>query len=98
MRPWWAFRIAQSVCWDAARTLLGGRLDMYMWHQAALEPPGKERIPGARFEVRVFGTSNLKMLSPVFALPWLRIPRMMYPLSPVAYVWAEPLSPFARLS
>jgi hypothetical protein len=90
MRPWWPFGIAQNLCWDAARRVLGGRLDMYMWPQAALEPPETGRIPGARFEVRVFGTSNLTMLSPLFALPWLRVPRLMYPLSPVAYVWAKP--------
>lgn len=90
MRPWWPFEIAQSLCWDAARRLLGGRLDMYMWPQAALEAPMKARIPGARFEARVFRTSIVKPLSPIFALPWLKIPRMMYPLSPVAYVWAKP--------
>ncbi len=90
MRPWWPFRLLQSLCWDAARRVLGGRLDMYMWPQAALEPPGKGRIPGARFDVRVFETSILEMLPPVFALPWLKIPRMTYPLSPVAYVWAKP--------
>ena len=90
MRPWWPFRLAQSVCWDLARKVLGGKLDMHMWPQAALEPPGKGRFPGAQFEVRVFETSILHMLSPVFALPWLKIPRVMYPLSPVAYVWAKP--------
>ena len=89
MRPWWPFGVAQRLCWDAARTILGTRLDMYMWPEGALEPP-QGRIPGARFEVRAFGTSSVKILSPVFALPWLRIPRMLYPLSPVAYVWAKP--------
>ena len=90
MRPWWPFRLVQSLCWDAARMVLGARLDVYMWPQAALEAPGKGRIPGARFEVRVFETSILEVFPPVFALPWLKVPRMMYPLSPVAYVWAKP--------
>jgi SAM-dependent methyltransferase len=90
MRPWRSFQIAQGLGWDLARKVLGGRLDMHMWPQAAVEPPGKGRIPGARFEARVFETSILHMLSPVFALPWIRIPRAMYPLSPVAYVWAKP--------
>jgi SAM-dependent methyltransferase len=89
MRPWWPFRLVQGLCWDVARRVLGGKLDMHMWPQEALEPPGKARIPGARFEVRVFETS-IRMLSPIFALPWLKIPRMVYPLSPVAYVWAKP--------
>jgi SAM-dependent methyltransferase len=89
MRPWWPFRIAQRSLWSAARKVLGGRLDMYMWPQSALEPPGKARIPGARFEVRVFDTSMLQTFSPVFAIPWLKVPRVLYPLSPVAYVWAK---------
>src|SRR5262245_15384197 len=90
MRPQWSFEIAQSVCWDAARRVLGRRLDMYMWPQSVLEPPGNGRIPGARFEVREFESSSLKLLSPLFALPWFKIPRMLYPLSPVAYVWTRP--------
>jgi SAM-dependent methyltransferase len=90
MRPTWPFAIAQTLCWDTARRILGGKLDMYMWSQAALEPPGSGRIPGARFEAHGFKTSALKLLSPVFALPWLKIPRMLYPLSPVAYVWTKP--------
>jgi SAM-dependent methyltransferase len=90
MRPWRPFQIAQGLCWDVARKVLGGRLDMHMWPQATVEPPGKGRIPGARFEVREFETSMLETLPPVFALPWIRIPRAMYPLSPVAYVWAKP--------
>jgi SAM-dependent methyltransferase len=90
MRPWWPFRIVQGSCWDLARKVLGSGLDMYMWPQAVVEPPGKGRIPGARFEARVFETSMLQTFPPVFALPRLRIPRMLYPLSPVAYVWTKP--------
>ena len=90
MRPWWPFRLVQSLCWDAARRVLGGRLDMHMWPQAALEVLAKERLRGAGFEVRIFETSMLEVFPPVFALPWLKVPRMMYPLSPVAYVWAKP--------
>jgi SAM-dependent methyltransferase len=90
MRPWWPFQVAQLLCWNATRRVLGSRLDVYMWPQADLEPKASEGIPGARFEARVFGASNLRLLSPLFALPWLKIPRMLYPLSPVAYVWSKP--------
>lgn len=90
MRPWWPFRILQSLCWNAARRILKGKLDMYMWPQGVLEALGKAKLPGAGFEVRVFETSPLEMFPPVFALPRLRTPRMLYPLSPVAYVWAKP--------
>ena len=90
MRPWWPFRVAQSLCWDVARRALGAKLDMHMWPQAAIEPPGRGRVPGARFEARVFKASPLQMFPPVFALPWLKVPRAIYPLSPVAYVWSKP--------
>jgi SAM-dependent methyltransferase len=90
MRPWWPYRVVQSLFWDVARKALGGKLDMHMWPQASVEPPGRGRIPGAQFEVKVFETSMLQTFPPVFALPWLKVPRAIYPLSPVAYVWAKP--------
>jgi SAM-dependent methyltransferase len=89
MRPQWPYRVLQSVGWDVARRVLGERLDMHMWPQAVIQRSGRGSLGDAGFEVRAFRTSKFLMFPPVFALPWLKIPRVLYPLTPVAYVWSK---------
>jgi SAM-dependent methyltransferase len=90
MRPKWHYRLIQGLGWNLARSVLGGRLDMHMWPQAVVETAAGLKKPEARFEARLFEASQFLMFPPVFALPWLKIPRLLYPLSPVAYVWSKP--------
>jgi SAM-dependent methyltransferase len=90
MRPWWAFATIQGALWNSAKRVLGSRLDMYMWPEGEIAGIARECMPGAGFDVRPFASSMLEAFPPVFALPWLKLPRAVYPLSPVAYVWTKP--------
>jgi SAM-dependent methyltransferase len=83
MTPWpWAAAL-QDWLWPLARKILGARLDMYFWlagHYAPLYPHA----------VQAFSCSPWETFAPIFTLPWLRLPRLLYPFTPTLYRWRKP--------
>jgi ubiquinone/menaquinone biosynthesis C-methylase UbiE len=77
--PWTLAAIGQSLFWGLAKRLLGRRLDAYFW-------PDEEYI-GA--DIQTFTCSPFATFSPALSLPWLKIPRFLYPFNPTLYRWKK---------
>lgn len=78
----WAARL-QSIVWPLAKRLLGDRLDAHFYGRAEYDAIGGHRP----MDVQTFQCPPFSTFPPVFALPWLRVPRFLYPLTPTLYRW-----------
>jgi ubiquinone/menaquinone biosynthesis C-methylase UbiE len=73
-------RAFEVLAWNGAKTVLGGLLDMFFWDVRTLTRTVEAAAPGARVSVSRVEVPPWLMIPPVFALPWLRVPRALYPL------------------
>ena len=87
MAPAGPFGWIERMVWPAAKRVLGPKLDMFFWPVPALSRLAARLAPGRALEVRSFDASPWLTFPPVFSLPWLRLPRFLYPLKPVVYRW-----------
>ena len=87
MSPWWPFWVAQKIAWNGVRKVLGDRLDMYFWRSTALTALGAEYMPGCRLVSGKFKSDWTTTFPPIFSLPRVRLPRVLYPLEPWLYHW-----------
>ena len=85
--PWRGVSRIERKVWNVARRLLGGRLDMYFWSAEALADVGRVAFPRAKLSQIDYPAAPLLMFPPVFALPWLQIPRFLYPFDARLYHW-----------
>jgi ubiquinone/menaquinone biosynthesis C-methylase UbiE len=85
--PWRAVWLGERLFWSTARSILGKKLDMCFYPADVYEQAGRAALPGAAFSVQSFGTSMFSSFPPVFSLPWLRIPRFLYPFDVNLYRW-----------
>jgi ubiquinone/menaquinone biosynthesis C-methylase UbiE len=85
--PWWPFWLAEQAVWNLARRALDSRLDMYFWSARSLTTLARAVLPHTSFRSVPFATSMLSTFPPVFSLPWLRVPRMLYPFDVNLYHW-----------
>ena len=94
MTPLSPFAAAQDMGWNLVRRLFPHVLDMYFWTAAAIIDLGRRTLPaGSQVEKVFFGTSIFTCFPPAFNLPWLRVPRLIYPLDPKLYQWRMPRDP-----
>ena len=76
MRPHrWASWL-QAHCWDLAKAVLGDGLDACFL----------DDLTG--FEVQTFAAPWYTLIAPILSLPWLKIPRILWPFQPVVYRWS----------
>lgn len=85
--PWRPVWLAERLLWNTARSVLGPKLDMCFYPQAVYERVGRATFPHAHLTVRSFRTSMLQLFPPAFSLPWLTIPRFLYPFDVKLYQW-----------
>jgi ubiquinone/menaquinone biosynthesis C-methylase UbiE len=85
--PWPPVWLGERLFWSTARSLLGKKLDMCFYPADVYERVGRDALPGAHFSKQSFGTSMFSMFPPVFSLPWLQIPRFLYPFDVNMYRW-----------
>jgi SAM-dependent methyltransferase len=90
VNPWWPVSAAEQVLWNPTRRLLGERLDQYFWPQAVLESLGQELLPGAQLRIVTAEMNRLGLLSPVFTMQWLQIPRFLFPFQANLFHWRLP--------
>lgn len=91
MTPLSLFFWAQRLLWNTVRRLMPGKLDMYFWSARALTELGWNALPeGSQLEKVFFGASAFTMFPPMFSLPWIKIPRLLYPLDAKLYKWRIP--------
>jgi len=74
----------ERIFWDVGKALLGDRLDMLFWPTERYA-----RTPLGAPTVQTFDCSSFSTFAPIFALPWLRIPRFLFPFSAVVYRWVK---------
>jgi ubiquinone/menaquinone biosynthesis C-methylase UbiE len=85
--PWAPFRLAEHLFWDQARAIIGRGLDMYFYSAREYDALGRMAFPDATPSVQTFGSSMLSTFPPAFGLPWLRLPRFIYPFDVNLYRW-----------
>jgi hypothetical protein len=85
--PWQPVWLAERLLWNTAKSVLGKKLDMCFYPAEVYERVGRAALPGARFSRQSFSTSMVSTFPPAFSLPWLRIPRFLYPFHVNLYRW-----------
>jgi ubiquinone/menaquinone biosynthesis C-methylase UbiE len=88
MTPLTLFSWAQRLVWNTLRRIAPRKLDMYFWSAEQLAAVGRDQLPvGTVLEKIFFGASAFTIIPPAFSLPWLRVPRLIYPLDAKLYKW-----------
>jgi SAM-dependent methyltransferase len=88
MTPILPFYAVQSLLWNTVRKLAPNVLDMYFWSANSIADIARDHLPkGSMIEKIFFGTSAFTAIPPVFNLPWLKVPRLCYPLDAKLYKW-----------
>jgi SAM-dependent methyltransferase len=85
--PWWPFSLAEQLTWNYARKTLGPRLDMFFWKDSWLSEVGRRHFDKAPLSVETYRRNPFTPFSPIFYMPRLRIPRILYPFSINLYRW-----------
>jgi SAM-dependent methyltransferase len=85
--PWPPFAAVEKVIWNTARSILGRKLDMFFYSARAYQALGRATLPGAAFSMQRFRTPVTTLVAPVFSLPWLQIPSVLYPMNANLYRW-----------
>lgn len=87
MTPWRLFAVLQRLFWTPGRRVLGGKLDMYFRSASSMSAFGRAAFPHATLETIDFKCSPFETFPPIFSLPWLRLPKLLYPLESRCYIW-----------
>ena len=88
MSPWWPVWQAQRLLWNQARKALADKLDMFFWRDSVLRCLADSAFPGWKVETETFSISPFLVFPPVFSLPWLKVPRFLYPFDIKMYKWS----------
>jgi SAM-dependent methyltransferase len=92
LSPWWPGAVLGNALWNTARRLLGKKLDMYFWRDRSVDLLGKHFFRKATLSVENFSRPLFSTFPPIFSLPRLKIPRMLYPFDVNLYRWHFPAS------
>lgn len=93
MTPWNLVAGLQRLFWNQARRLLGAKLDMYFRSRTSMFALGRLAFPDATLETIHYANPPFETFPPIFSLPWLRIPKLFYPLEARGYKWQLPIAP-----
>lgn len=87
MAPVEPFGFFQDLLWDLSKKVLGSSLDQFFWTPSRLKK-ACHKVKGWKDPQIISFTSPWWVcFPPVFSLPWLKIPRFLYPLRPIGYLW-----------
>jgi SAM-dependent methyltransferase len=87
MAPIAPFGLFEGLFWNLAKKLMGKALDMFFWPVAALSARIDAAAPLGKLSIVRFDSSPWTSFPPIFSIPWMRIPRFLYPLRSLAYSW-----------
>lgn len=87
VNPWPPFGLAETLVWNGARKAIGNKLDMYFWTGSSLADLGRKTFGNAQFRRVSFQAPMLSTFPPVFSMPWLRWPRLLYPFDANLFHW-----------
>lgn len=82
----------QSALWPLAKRALGAALDSLFWAEYEVIAAS---VHGRRGNLlfqssQTFDCSSFALIAPIISLPWLKIPRFLFPLTPTLYRWSKP--------
>ncbi len=80
--------LAQRVFWNSARRILQGKLDQLFWSGSELKLLAEQVLPKTNLTQIVPEVSPWMMIPPIFSLPWLKVPRIFFPLRSSLFHWA----------
>jgi ubiquinone/menaquinone biosynthesis C-methylase UbiE len=87
MAPIEPFGFFQDLFWDLSKKVLGSSLDQFFWTPKRLKKACHNLKGWKDPRIISFASSWWVCFPPIFSLPWLKIPRFLYPLSPIGYLW-----------
>jgi ubiquinone/menaquinone biosynthesis C-methylase UbiE len=90
MTPFRSVYGLQRFAWNFAKRLLGARLDMYFRSAESMAAFGRSALPDTQLEEIDFSCSLFETFPPLFSVPWLRVPKFLYPLNARLYKWQLP--------
>jgi SAM-dependent methyltransferase len=91
MTPMMPFLVLQHALWNLVRRAAPRTLDMYFFSATEISRIGAAEMPkGTILERIFFGASAFTIIPPIFSLPWLKLPRLLYPLDAKLYKWRKP--------
>ena len=85
--PWEPAWLAERTFWNRAKQVIGGRLDMFFYPEREYRQLGARALPGATYSTQTFHRPMLSTFPPAFSLPWLQVPRFLYPFDVTLYRW-----------
>jgi ubiquinone/menaquinone biosynthesis C-methylase UbiE len=85
--PWKPAWAAERLLWNTARKVLGSKLDMCFYTAGVYQRVGRAVLPQARLTIEPYSTSMFSTFPPAFNLPWLEVPRFLYPFDVNLYRW-----------
>jgi ubiquinone/menaquinone biosynthesis C-methylase UbiE len=79
--------LAQCLGWNTAKRLLGAHLDTLFWSGDEFAHVAAMALPAAHFTEERFDAPWWTTFPPAIGLPWLRVPRLLFPFVPTLYRW-----------
>ena len=87
LSPWWPVWQLQRATWNLVRRLMPG-MDIFFWREGALLEVAARGLGGRAAVRRIRFKAPLSTpIPPVFALPGLKIPRLLFPFHVNLYHW-----------
>jgi hypothetical protein len=83
--PVYGARFLQRQLWDVAKQVLKRNLDAYFWTPDEITNLIRSEWPTAKIERNQYAARNRTLFPPVINLPWLKIPRALYPFTVNAF-------------
>jgi ubiquinone/menaquinone biosynthesis C-methylase UbiE len=87
MAPIEPFGFFQDLFWDLSKKALSSSLDQFFWTPERLKKACHNLKGWKDPQIISFASSWWECFPPIFSLPWLKIPRFLYPLRPIGYHW-----------
>jgi SAM-dependent methyltransferase len=90
MSPVFPFGLIERLTWNLLKKILGKPLDMFFWPNSTLSRFALRNGWRNPPETKIFHSSPWITFPPIFSLPFIRIPRFLYPLQPILYRLQHP--------
>jgi SAM-dependent methyltransferase len=89
MNPGPLSAFSQRVFWNVTKIFLREKLDQFFWSARELARLGEEVMPKSHLRQVTPQVSPWMMITPIFSLPWLKIPRILFPFQSRLFHWTS---------
>ncbi len=88
--PWAPAWVGERAVWRLAKRAASSFIDFLFWPARRLERLGNRAFPGATLHRERYDVPWRSTFPPVIGLPWLRVPRFLYPFDVCLFRWTLP--------